>query len=229
MCGFKHILFKLILISTWLLSACRSLSFEEFRSEDHNPQLLPALHIAIDTLSFETFYWNDPTAHPYPDDVSGLQKFRYVRDIRVQDAIVLFERDVKDNLTDPLGSKYGYITCKIVTGECRYSAVNALLSLATLFIPNLFGLPFNNHMTHIALEVEIYDVRENMVARYDATGYSKVPIALWRGYSTSDAFRLSNMNAFKQAMSDIKRKIAEDYQEINRKLLTAGPFTSRYE
>lgn len=229
MCGFKHIIFKLFLICAGLLSACRSLSFEEFRSEDHNSQLLPALHIAIDTLSFETFYWNDPTAHPYPEDVSGLQKFRYVRDIRVQDAIVLFERDVKDNLTDPLGSKYGYITCKIVTGECRYSAVNALLSLATLFIPNLFGLPFNNHMTHIELEVEIYDVRENMVARYDATGYSKVPIALWRGYSTSDAFRLSNMNAFKQAMSDIKRKIAEDYQEINQKLLTAGPFTSRYD
>lgn len=217
---------RFISICIFLLPACRSLSFEEFRSEARNPQLLPALQIAMDTLSFESFYWNDPTTnhYPYEDFDMQLQTYRYARDIRVQDVIILFERDVKDNLTDPKGKKYGYITCKIITGECRYSAVNALLSLATLFIPNLFGLPFNNHMTHLELEVEIYDIRENMVARYAATGYSKIPIALWRGYRTSDAFRLSNMRAFKQAMNDIKMKIAEDYKEINQKLFTAGPF-----
>lgn len=222
------VLCRLILISI-LLTACRSIPFEEFRSEVRNPQLLPALHIAIDSLSLETFYWHDQTTYDYIDDEwhTQLYKYPYVRDIRVQDAIMLFERDVKDNLTNPRGNKYGYITCKIVTGECRYSAVNALLSLATLFIPNLFGLPFNNHMTHLEIEVEVYDTRENLVARYDATGYSKVPIALWRGYRTSDAYRLSNMKAFKLALEDIKKKIAQDFEEINQKLLISGPFTIR--
>lgn len=222
------VLCRLILISI-LLTACRSIPFEEFRSEVRNPQLLPALHIAIDSLSLETFYWHDQTTYDYLDDewYTQLYKYPYVRDIRVQDAIMLFERDVKDNLTNPRGNKYGYITCKIVTGECRYSAVNALLSLATLFIPNLFGLPFNNHMTHLEIEVEVYDTRENLVARYDATGYSKVPIALWRGYRTSDAYRLSNMKAFKLALEDIKKKIAQDFDEINQKLLISGPFTIR--
>lgn len=224
------VLCRLILISI-LLTACRSIPFEEFRSEVRNPQLLPALHIAIDSLSLKTFYWHDQTTYDYLDDEwnTQLYKYPYVRDIRVQDAIMLFERDVKDNLTNPRGNKYGYITCKIVTGECRYSAVNALLSLATLFIPNLFGLPFNNHMTHLEIEVEVYDTRENLVARYDATGYSKVPIALWRGYRTSDAYRLSNIKAFKLALEDIKKKIAQDFDEINQKLLISGPFTIRQD
>ncbi len=225
-----HIL-KLFVACILLCCACRSISFDEFRPESAHPPLLPSLFAAVDTISLETFYWNDHTIHhPYPYEENWQRPHHrppYVRDIRIQDAIMLFDREVKDNLTNPKGKKYGYITCKIVTGECRYSPVSAMVSLATFFVPNLFGFPFNNHMTHLELEVEVYDSRQQLVARYAATGYSKVPIALWRGYRTTDAYRLSNIKAFKTAMQTIKEKITEDYPEINHQLLASGPLTAR--
>lgn len=210
------------------LSSCRSISFEEFRPAMSNPMLLPPLYVVVDTLSFETFYWNDPSAHAYQQQSNfSLYSNRYVHDVRVQDAITLFQRDIKDNITDPRGEVYGYATCKIVAGECRFNTVIAIISLATLFLPNFAGLPFNHHMTHLELEVEIYDAREQLAGRYVQDGFGKVPIALWRGYNTFDACRLSNMTAFKHAMQKIKKSISEDYEQIHQQLYAAGPLVKR--
>lgn len=218
-------LLKILLAGSLFINGCRTIAFDEFRPEMPNSRLLPSLHVHIDTLSLESFYWNDQSTHAFFDDHLNPPPFRhrYIRDIRVQDAITLFERDVKDNLTNPIGHKFGFITCKVVTGECRYSAVNTFVSVATLFIPNIFGMPFNSHMTHLELEVEVYDSRQHLLGRYAATGSSKVPIALWRGYRTADAYRLSNIKAFKAAMRRIKEKIAKDYEAINQELFISGP------
>lgn len=216
-----------LLVVLCLLYSCRSIPFEEFRPAGSNPRLLPPLQVMVDTISLETFYWNDPSAHGYQPEASAFYRYAYVRDVRIQDAINLFRRDMKDNVSELQGDAYGYITCKIVAGECRYSTVNAIISLITLFLPNLAGLPFNHHMTHLELEVEIYDAQERLVTYYAADGFGKVPIALWRGYSTADACRLSNMKAFKQAMHKIKQHIANDYEAIQQQLYIAGPLAKR--
>lgn len=219
-----------------LFSSCATLNMTDLKPYPKNSSLLPALEPRIDMNSFESAYsmgYSTGTSTGYGTAITknsaigiAVNRSSMSKDPRVQDAITIFDRDVKDNITNPYGDKKGYILCKITVGSTKTGGLGwAFLSGLTLMIPNLFGMPFGVNKTSLDLEVEIYDLNENLVGKYNAQCYDKTWIAMYYGYSgfgqdksATPAARISSINAFKCAMNDIKSQIDKDFVRLNKEL-----------
>lgn len=230
-----------------LLSSCATLTMADLKPYNKNRELLPALEPRIDVASFETAYslgYSKSTTSGYAtttETVNTSKNTTYKvgevvgnavtdnimgRDPRVQDAITLFDREVKNNICNPYGDNTGYILCKVAVSKVRRSGYGwTLLSAVTLLVPNLLGMPFGTYKTALDVEVEIYGLKNNLIGRYNAQAYDKTWIALYYGYSpmgpsevATPAARISGINAFKEAMNDIKGQIENDYNRIIREL-----------
>jgi len=141
-----------------------------------------------------------------------------------QDAISLYNRDLEDNLTSPIGEKYGYALFKTVIGQNRYKGWGLYTgSIFTLGIPNLLGMPCLFGVTILEVEINILNSKKELIAKYTGEGYSKVPVALYYGYNLSSALREANLRALKMALKTINLQIEKDASVIKDKLIESGP------
>lgn len=206
-----------LVVTVVLFSSCLTIKTSDLRPLNKNSSLLPALDPKPDIGSFESVFsigksvgFSSSLSRTTALNVSTLK-----RDARVQDVITIFDREVKDNITQQFGDKKGYIVCKIVSGNLRGGGYGwAILSGMTFLVPNLFGMPFYTYTTSLDVEVEIFDLSNKLIAKYDAQCSNKVKVTLYNGYDGfgehSSAARISSINAFKGAMEDIKSKIEKD-------------------
>ena len=235
----------IIVVTAILLCAtsCKTVQISDLKPKGQIQNLLPALEPKVDKESLESAYSSvisstrtagagssllEPTTISI--GIGGFLSGSVVKkDKRIQEAITLFEREVKDNLTNPIGEKQGSIVCKVVSADTRSSKWALMIpSVLTLGILNVFGMPFHYFKTEIELEVEIKDLENNTVVRYESYGKGEVPIAFYYGYygtlsgnndtKSNQAARKSNINAFKTAMKEIKNQINRDYSKIISKL-----------
>jgi hypothetical protein len=140
----------------------------------------------------------------------------------------LYERETKDNITNPAGQPYGFIHYKIPVSFIRNRGTGlVVLSSFMLMMPNILGFPFGVHETNLEVEVEIFNSNREIIGRYRGQGKSKAPVALWWGYTSEDAQRISNLKAIKLAMNQIKQQIARDYAHLQSELLASGPVVYR--
>ena len=227
--------FYLILISL-VVTSCASMKMEDLKPEPKNKILLPTLTPRINLSSFESAYslgsTNYSTSGAVVNQVSigdsasgtigiGIGNYETssirTKDLRIQDAITIFDRDVKDNITDPYSDSKGLILCKINASDLKPSYLWPILSGFTLAIPNLFGMPFGAQKIILDVDVEIYDMSEKLIGRYNSQGESKIYAAMYWGYG-ADAARVNNIRAFRNAMDKIKSKIEADSENIIKKL-----------
>lgn len=138
--------------------------------------------------------------------------------VRFHDVVTLFEREVRDKITQSVGKRKGYINLKIPAIVVAEDYGWGILSILTLGLPAFVGMPVNAVKTAMDIEVEIYDLEENMVARYNATCERKSHVAFYHGYDKEGALRKSNLDAFKCAMNDIKNQIVFNTPIIMEKL-----------
>ena len=151
-------------------------------------------------------------------------------DRRIQDFIVLFEREVRENITTGGYDPRGKAVARIINGGTEAGGIGwFLLSCVTLTIPNWFGMPFYNYRTELELEVEIRDCNDRVIGRYQGQGVNRTQVAAWHGYAggegsitqvtgREEAARMSNINAVKMAMANIKAKIQQDADRLTREL-----------
>ena len=201
----------------------------DLKPTSKNIKLLPALEPKIDIMSFESAYSSGTSIGAVSTYNSKLSNSTYIgigsgtstiyKDKRVQDAITIFDRDVKENITIPYGDKKGSIVCKIAAGGGRNGDVLwGVLSGLTLMTGNLFGMPIGSCITDIEVEVEIYNLKDNLIAKYSATGSDKAYVAAYWGYEPQQGQRKSAFTAFKMALNTIKLKIQADYDRLTFEL-----------
>lgn len=222
---------KSIILICIAFTSCKTLYISDLKPANKNSNTLQTLEPLVDIRSLASAYSLGTTSsygNAYTTPIfgtyitTGSSSSTSYADIRIQDAIVLFDREVKDNIANSLGEKYGYVTFKITTGGGRVSDGLSYVSGLMLGIPNLFGMSFGNAKTSLEIEVEVLDSKKNAIGRYSAIGYAKEPIAMWRGYNQQTALRKSNIEAIKMAMTAIKNKINSEYKTLNKKLLESG-------
>lgn len=212
-------------LQIFLLVSCRSLTFQDMRLNDTNPQVLPPLEAIVDTASLESAYSTGTMAvdtyySPYSNYGSySSSTGRFVKDPRVQDAINLFQRDVKENLTRTAGRTEGFIRMRILNSSENRCFMCVFGSMLTAFTVNLFSVPLDYHYQTTEYEFEIFDANKNPVARYVELTRSKTPIALWRGYLPATAERRDAVMTLKQALFNLHRKIQRDFAQINNNLV----------
>jgi hypothetical protein len=188
------------------------------------------MELYIDVASLENAYWGNAreiVSNSYDPSVNSSVLTVY-RDPRIQDAITLYERETKSSITDPLGQPYGYIHYKVPVSYIRPRGTGlVVLSSFMLMIPNVLGMPFGAYETNLEVEVEILNANREIIGRYQATGKGKALVAIWWGYTSADAERVSNIEAIKMAMQDIKKQILADHAQLYTRLQESGPIIYR--
>ena len=227
------------LILATMLAGCKTVQVADLKPKNPIANKLPSLEPLVHIGSFEAAYSLGTTVGSAGMPGMGgsgvmgagsiLGYATAFTDRRIQDAIVLFEREVRDNITLGGNTTIGSAVGRILTGETKVKGWGwYAASLVTLTIPNLFGMPFCYYQTELELEVEIRDCNENTIGRYQGYGRRHTTVALWHGYGGAEspqqitgnegAARMSNINAIKMAMDDIKTKIDADAPRLRQEL-----------
>ena len=143
---------------------------------------------------------------------------------RLNDEILLFTKEVEENLMDPYGDKYGTIVLKRNVIDVRYGMGNFILSTFLFTIPNLFGMPFMNIRYKVSTEIRVMDRNNKLIGNYNAIGESQVKVAYYYGYSFRNAHadRKAYTDALNDALNKIRPQIKLDASRINEKLHAAG-------
>ncbi len=221
----------IVIAGSLLWFSCKTIRVSDLQPGAPLVKTLPYLEPEIDLNSFYMAYnfgsslFMGPTGawHGNPSYEGWLGTMGGVvaaHDRRIQDASVLFDREVRQNITDRGRDSKGFLVCKIPFGETRIGGWGWLaLSSLTLTVPNWFGMPFSNYRTELQLEVEVRNCRDELIGVYSGYGLGRTPVALWHGYAAGDytfvtgnepAARKSNIDAFKMAMEEIKQKLQGD-------------------
>lgn len=232
---------KIMIFVCLLVIGCKSIKVTDLKVKEPNSQLLPALEPKINLTSFETAYSLGTTKSI--EVSSGIGQglgggtivgvgvsssvSTAVKDKRAQDALIIYEREIRESITKGNEKPIGYSICKITTGQTKLGGAGwIILSGCTLMIPNIFGMPYGNYKTELEIEIEIQDSCKNTIGRYTGYGFGKTPLAAYWGYGGGSAHitgnesgaRKSNIDAFKMAMQEAKHKINLDYERLNNEL-----------
>ena len=211
------------------LAACRSLRSHDFHTNQSLPTRLPHLGLLVHERSFlEAFDYEfahdvaslNATSGPYyPDPWIAYQ----VTDQALQDAFNLLGNEINENLSQTSSPRYGHARFKLLFYQCRNSGWGwTMTSFATLFVPNLVGMPVGMFKSEIELQMEIVDAEGKVLVRYTAPGMGKAPMAAYYGYDNATATRKANLLALKDAMSKIKIKLEPDVPSLASQLEAAG-------
>lgn len=211
-----------------LFQSCASvgINLQQLNPQNKNSSLLPALEPRIDIHSLESAFsmgTSTGLSTGYATSItkktsigSAVTSTTMSKDPRVQDIITLFDREVKNNITNPFGDKKGYIICKIATANNKTHKLWAVLHGAFLMIPTIIGVPIDMVTTMLDVEVEIYDKSERLISRYNSQCKSEPALVhFYYGYFLrTDAQRATSIEAFTCAIADIKNQIENDVEQI---------------
>jgi hypothetical protein len=220
---------------------CKSIKVTDLKVKEPNALLLPALEPQINLTSFETAYSlgttkSSGTSAGIGQGLGGgtivgvgvsSSVSTAVKDKRVQDALIIYEREIRENITNGNEKPKGYSICKITTGQTKLGSAGwIILSGVTLGVPNILGMPYGSYKTELEVEIEIQDSCKNTIGRYTGYGYNKTLLAAYWGYGGGSAHitgnesgaRKSNILAFKMAMQEVKNKINADNVRLAKAL-----------
>jgi hypothetical protein len=211
----KHLTFLGILL---FLASCASIKPTDLRPDGMGCSQLPTLEPIVDINSLESMY---PTRTFSTYDQYGNEEtvtLPPTRHKRAQDVYTLFERDVKDCISTPYGEFKGYIICNIRSGNSRMDDMLPIVSIFTLGIPNILGMPYTFVKSYIDMDVEIYTPDDILVGRYSGSGKNTSYARLYGGYRISEVGRISAIKSFKTAMNKIKEEIEKDKARLTVEL-----------
>lgn len=201
-----------------IISSCKSVSFNELRPEGALSKKLPSLETRLDVYSLENAYASvaygvTSTVAQRVVPISEVRPTSY-RDPKIQDAIILYDREVSDNISNLSGDKKGYIVFRILSGGPKKGGnFLGVIGIFTLWIPNLLGVPVGNHKAEFEIELSVFDSRDRMLGKYIGYGKHKTWIRIG-GYSAKDAQRIANIRALKKAFSGIKKQMEGDVEKL---------------
>lgn len=222
---------KLFLVVLFLCS-CKSIVYEDVNPViQPNTNLLPAMDSIVDINNLESTYSsgsysafaNNVGAGYGANNFAGWLQTTAIngtnhKDARVNDVINIFNKEVKENITNPYGKKKGYIVLRLGYRANEYAGEYLLPSLLTLGIINFTGFPAGKVTQSLEVEVEILNKNKELIKRYTETVYNSNYIAMYWGYNEVSIHRKNAADNMKQALEKIRLKIDSDANEISKKL-----------
>lgn len=219
----------LFLLSVLLfLTGCKSLPYYELQEDFQNPNLLSRMDIWVDIPSVEDAFgassWSaDGTVKPDSPYGKGVIVVTptsrvYTAESRVQDVVTVFTGDVSNNIMDVAKPRRGNIVLRLIEPSVKNNYRWSWLSGATLGIPNALGMPMCSHRVTLNIQVEIYDGKNHLVAKYNEWGTDKEYMAAYWGYNFRDFRRRAAIRALQNGLGKIKENIVQDYGMIEAKL-----------
>lgn len=141
-----------------------------------------------------------------------------------EDPIELFQNEIHRNVAEPTDTAtFGYAKLLVTQADVKRTgrALQAF-QMMTMLTPSLFGVPLETYKTNLTAEVQITDARGIVLGKYIGKGQSSVQVAMYYGYSQSDAPRLSDMVALRGALAQIRPQLDSAATRLRPLLLAAG-------
>lgn len=98
------------------------------------------------------------------------------------------------------------------------SALYILPSALSLFTINVLGFPANEITQFLEVQVEIWNNKKELIAKYTENVVNSDFIAMYWGYNETNIWRKVAADNIKQALEKIRYKINEDALTIKKKL-----------
>jgi hypothetical protein len=169
----------------------------------------------------------DPQEDPIEPKLPALERsisdYASAQIISNEDEIRIFTKEVENNLTNPYGKKYGYVTLSSKHIETNHKAGFAIFNGLLMFLPGLAGMPLGILELKMEITVKILDADRSLIGKYSAIGIGKNKIALYHGYSSKDAARKTHADCLKDGLKDIRSQILDDNRRLIKKLKEKGP------
>ena len=205
-----------------LFSSCKPLEQDIFKPDYQNVSLLPKLTAWIDQPSFENAYGANSYSVKASDDLKnpyGLTETPYgkgVYEITEKTKLYVFVTEVTENICDMTTKKRGNIVLRAGDIYNKNNYKWSWLSGFTFGVLNVFGMPLCSNVTELEVIVEIYDSRNNLVAKFNERGSSKQYMAFYHGYYEFQ--RRAATLALQDGLMKIKELIEKDAPLIKAKL-----------
>ena len=206
-----------------VLSACKSVTFNDLKLYAPNRDLLPPLKAEVDKDSikdsFDTMIQGSSAGGGFESDdwsVSG-DSYTFVKkkDSRTRDMITLFERNV-ENISQVYGARKGSIKMRFTNSRIYasgyYYTVPSWISIYSL---NLLGFPYGYKNTDLEVEVSIFNNNGDLIWKTTQTGNGEEMVAMYYGYNEEEALVMSSIKALKDALRKVNLNIANDFGKIN--------------
>lgn len=223
---------KYVFLLFLILCSCKSINYNDVNPAIvPNKNLLPALESVVDVSNLEATY----TAGGYSGtannvgtgfgtgygagwmQTTAINGTNY-KDARVNDIINIFNKDVKENITNPYGEKKGYIFLKLGYRGEDSSFILPITSALSLFTLNFVGYPGNKVTQSLEVEVEILNNKKELIKRYVENVNDYGYVAMYWGYSGQTIRRKVAADNIKQALDKIKNRINDDAVVIKKSL-----------
>jgi len=142
-----------------------------------------------------------------------------------EDPRLLFQRELRQNIVAGADTaQFGYAKL-VITNSTMTRAGKGFqaVQMATLMLPTLLGLPMEYYCTRLSAVVQIMNAKGDIIGTYNGTGTSRIRVAMYHGYAQTNAPRLADNEALKQAFNQIRPQLAADAGRLRDELLVTGP------
>jgi len=140
------------------------------------------------------------------------------------DPLKLFQQECRLNLTEATDTAtFGY--AKLVVKKVKTLRTGRGLQgiqVLTFMVPAVFGVPLEWYKTTLQAELQVSDANGNLLGTYTGSGNSEVKVAMYHGYSQTDAPRLADIIALRGAMAQIRPQIDTATARLRPLLLAGG-------
>lgn len=222
----KNVLFQSTLILL-VLSSCKVIKQRDFILAEKPAKKLLYVLPAADDLTFTQYITKENGVLSNQDYYNGIKienlGHRYsfninTTDSRVTDALKLYSIFVNDNICEINQEKnYGKALIGIVSYKERKNAAWTFFSMWTLCSINFLGFPLREVSTELEINISIYDNQGNFIKNYIGKGKGLAYLAMYWGYG-EDVRRKASLDAFRQALTEIKGKMILEIDYLNEKL-----------
>ncbi|MCL2439472.1 MAG: hypothetical protein FWD15_03080 [Alphaproteobacteria bacterium] len=149
---------------------------------------------------------------------TGTAHTTFRADPRINDITSMVEREFQENIMKGSGITRGQISFRIGYSKEDSSIILPIASVLTLGVLNFFGMPFNYASEETEIVVEIRDNAGTVIRRYREAMSSTSYVAMWWGFSSSDAARRTSNHNVRDALQKIRRRIDAEAADINKAL-----------
>jgi len=198
-----------LLSTTTLLFAQKSVYTFPFE----NTYKLPAMSVYINTDEIASTY--QTWGNLYTTEITGLgdetmeqTSTTMISDVKAMDAIRFLEFYLQDQLIAPGDETSGAVEMSIIYYNSRSRAnLGTALTVLTLGLGALFGIPFSTGITDVEVQATFFDDSNLLVTNHRGIGRAKVLETL---YNINSSKRNQHQKAIKRALSDLNEQIMSD-------------------
>lgn len=207
-----------------LLLSCRPFSMSDYITEKNIGQKLPKLKVEFDKESF------GPYINPYDVALDVMQgrpdiAETYTRKVRnekamANDVSLIFSRELINNISTNKGPVAGYIYC---SQRLRNAYIKnywpPIISVVTLGIANICGMKFKRLVYEVEIEVDVYDLNDQIISNYIGFGKGEADMKMYTGYSERGTQRAAFSAAFLESVKSVKAQMSKDQEMLQSALI----------